>query len=491
MELTEKSKVFTGLFWKFGERILAQVVSFIVSIILARIMLPEHYGVIAVVTIFIDVANVFVTSGLSTALIQKHDADEKDFSTVFWCTLGGSIIIYFLMFLSAGYIAVFYDEPILKNIVRVLALKIIISSYNSIQHAFVSRHMMFKNFFLSTLLGTVVSGVVGIGMAAYGFGVWALVIQYLTNSCMDTIVLAFTIPWHPKIYFSKSAARSLIGYGWKILIADLVGTIYNNFRQLLIGKEYMSSDLAFYNKGKQIPDLISTNVDSAITSVLFPAMSNVCDNMDEVKSMTRRSLSISSYIIFPIMLGLAAIAKPLIVVLLTEKWIDSVFYLQVICIAKAIASVSNVNLQAMKAIGRSDIVLNLEIKKKPIGIIIILCALKISVKAVAITMPIYSVYAVIVNMKPNKKLLGYTIKEQVSDLFSATVLSILMFIIIYILNIFLKGDNVLVLLVDVVVALVFYLGASAVFRVDSFRYLITCLKKVIYVVINYSCNTPT
>jgi O-antigen/teichoic acid export membrane protein len=469
-------KVLSAFMWKFSERILAQVVSFVVSVVLARIMMPEQYGIVAMVTVFINIANVFVTSGFSTALIQKKDASETDFSTIFWCTFGISLVLYLVMFALAPWIAQFYNEPQLKIVVRVFSFKLIISSYNSIQHAYVSRNMMFKKFFYSTLFGILVSGIVGIVMALMGFGVWALVFQYLINSCVDTLVLAFTIPWHLQRKFSVSAAKELMSYGWKILVADLVGTIYNNLRQLLIGKVYSSSDLAFYNKGKQIPELISTNVDTTVTTVLFPAMANEHDDPVKIKYMTKRSVSFSSYIMFPLMLGLAAIAKPLIQILLTDKWNASIIYLQIICIAKAISTVSNANLQAMKAIGRSDVVLSLELKKKPIGILMIFLALRVNVLAVAITMPLYALYAAAVNMKPNKQLLNYSFKEQIQDLMPATSLSILMFCAITSLNYHVNLNNVILVFADVMLGGAIYLGLSYLFKVESFRFALDATK---------------
>lgn len=468
--------VLSGFFWKFSERILAQVISFVVSVVLARIMLPDQYGVVAMVTVFINIANVFVTSGFSTALIQKRNADETDFSTIFWCTLAVSLLLYMILFMGAPLIANFYKEPQLILVVRVFALKLIVSAYNSIQHAYVSRHMIFKKFFLSTLFGTLVSGMVGIIMAMTGCGVWALVGQYLTNSIIDTVVLGFTVPWHPRLIFSKPAAKSLMNYGWKILAADLVGTIYNNLRQLLIGRFYSTSDLAFYNKGKQIPELISTNIDTTVSTVLFPAISNQHSDLQKVKVMTRRSVSMSSYIMFPVMFGLAAIAKPLVIVLLTEKWESAAVYMQIICIAKAINTISNANIQAMKAIGKSDIVLKLEIVKKPVGILIILIALRINVFAVALSMPIYAIYAAFVNMKPNKKLLNYSICEQLRDILPGLTMAVIMFVAVSALNRVLQVNYFVTLFVDVMLGMGVYLGLSYFLKVDSFIDLVNIAK---------------
>lgn len=473
--MSDKRNVFSGLFWKFSERILAQGVSFVVSIILARILMPEDYGIVSMVNIFITIADVFVVSGFSTALIQKHDANETDFSTILYCSLLVSVLIYVVLFLSAPFIAVFYDEPILAQVIRVFGLRMPLAAYNSVQHAYVSRHMLFKKFFYSTLGGTLVSGVVGIAMAYLGFGVWALIGQYFTNSIIDIIVLSFTIKWKPKLLFSLSSAKSLMSFGWKILMADLVGTVYQQLRSFIIGKVYTSVDLAYYNRGKRFPDLITTNVDGTISSVLFPAMSDYSDDKEKIRNIVSRTMRVSSYIMFPLMVGMVAVSKPLIFVLITEKWTKAIPYMQIMCIAGAVNSVTNTNLQALKAIGRSDVVLKLEFIKKPVGLVMILISMRFSVLAIAWTMPIYAIYAAIVNMSPNKKLIGYGLKDQIMDLTPATLLSIIMFFAMKLVERVHVTIPVLLVLQVLVGALV-YLLASYISKADAFIYLLEYVK---------------
>lgn len=245
------NKIVTGMIWRFGEKITAQAVSFIVSIILARLLMPEDYGVVAIVNVFIAIAEIFVTSGLGTSLIQKKDADDLDFSTVFWCNLVLSSFLYIIVFVLAPMIARFYSMPLLTPVLRIFSLRLPISAVNSIQNAYVSRKMDFRKFFFATLIGTVVSAIVGIVMAYNGFGVWALIAQYLTNSIIDTIVLFTIINWHPRFEFSSYRAKPLISYGWKILATDFIGTVFNQLNSFIIGKEYTSADLAYYTQGKK------------------------------------------------------------------------------------------------------------------------------------------------------------------------------------------------------------------------------------------------
>lgn len=268
-----KEKVLSGLFWTFGERILAQGVSFVLSIILARLLFPSEYGIIAMVMVFINIANVFTSTGFGESLVQKKDADELDFSTVFFCTLSLSILIYIILFIAAPYIATFYHTGEIVWVLRILSIKIVLSSIATVQHAYVQKKMMFKKFFFSTLGGTIVSGILGIALAYSGFGVWALVFQYLTNTVIDILVLLKTVPWHPRLIFSIERAKQLMNFGWKLVVANLINSVYNELRSLIIGRSYSSADLAYYNKGNQIPALAITNIDTAIGNVVFPAMS--------------------------------------------------------------------------------------------------------------------------------------------------------------------------------------------------------------------------
>lgn len=268
IESNIKSEILSGLFWKFSERILAQGVSFLVSVILARILTPYDFGIVAIVLIFISLANVFVTSGFSTALVQNKNADKVDFSTNFYCSLLVSIVIYFILFITAPYVASFYNNDQLCMVLRVFSLRIPLSAFSAIQHAYVERNMLFKKYFFSTLFGTLVSGIVGILLAYSGFGVWALVFQYLTNTVIDIVVLLFTVRWRPTLNFSWKSAKSMMNYGWKIFVADFAGTFFEQLRSIIIGKVYTSADLAYYNKGNQLPTLITSNV-RCINNVCF------------------------------------------------------------------------------------------------------------------------------------------------------------------------------------------------------------------------------
>ena len=471
-----KQKVLINMIWRFAERCGAQLVQFVVSIVLARILTPEAYGTIALVTVFTTILQVFVDSGLGNALIQKKDADDIDFSTVFYTNIVFCLLLYSLIFVCAPLIANFYNDNSLIAIVRVLGLTIVISGVKNIQQAYVSKYLMFKKFFFATLIGTIGAAIIGIAMAINGFGVWALVTQQLFNLFVDTVVLWITVKWRPKLVFSLTRLKELFSYGWKLLISALLDTGYNNLRQLIIGKLYSSSDLAFFNKGKQFPDLIINNVNTSIDSVLLPTLANEQDDKNRVKEMTRRAIKTSVFIMAPLMLGLAAISNNLIKVLLTEKWMPCVPFVCIFCITSTFYPIHTSNLNAIKAMGRSDLFLKLEILKKIVGLTLLLCTIRISVMAMAYSLLIASVLSQMINAWPNKKLLGYGYLEQLKDILPSVLLASFMAGIVYCIN-FINISIILKLIIQVIVgAFVFILG-SKILKIDSFEFILSFIKE--------------
>lgn len=474
-----KQSVMSGLAWAFAERLCAQGVSFIVSIVLARILLPEEYGIIAVVTIFITIANVFVSNGFGEALVQKKDSDEIDFSTVFFCSLLFSAILYSVLFICASFIADFYSTPQLKIVIRVLALKIPISAVSTIQHAYVSKKMIFKKFFFSTLGGTVFSGILGVIMAIAGCGVWALVAQYLSNTLIDTIVLFITVPWRPKLIFSSSSAKKLIGYSWKITAASLINTLFNELRGIVIGKVYSPADLAYYNRGNQFPSLVITNINASISKVVFPALTKVADNRERLKAVSRRGMKITAFVIFPLMIGLMVEAETVVKLLLTEKWIECVPFLQCHCLYYMCQPIQTANWEIIKASGRSDLCLKLEIIKKPLGVIVILATMKYGVMAIAIGNAVFAGVSMIINIIPNKKLVGYKFTEQMKDILPALSLCAVMGATLLMLHRFLSVGMLIQLVIDVIVGIIIYCGGAKVIKLDTFDYIIDAARSIL------------
>ena len=463
------------MFWKFGERFCAQFVTLVVSIVLARLLDPEHYGAVSVILVFINIANVFVTESFSAALIRKKDADNVDFSTIFYFNIVFSLGLYAVIYFAAPYIEAFYNMPELCNAMRILALKLPISAIYSVQQAYVSRHMLFRKFFFATIVGTAASAVVGIVMAYRGFGVYALVGQYLTNSLIGTFSLWLAVRWRPIWAFSFQKFKGLFSYGWKILVSALIRTLYDDIYSLVIGKKYTSEDLAFYSKGKHYPHLIITNVNTTISSVMFPALSKHQDSTDTLCLMMRRSIKTSSYILCPLMIGMAVVAEPLVSLVLTEKWLPCVPFLRIACIALLLQPMQSANLQAIKAIGRSDLVLKLEIVKRTVGIAILIITMQFGVTAIALGSALTALIASIVNVLPNRKLLGYKYSQQMSDLIPNVILAAIMGAAVHCVS-YIKLNVAWMLVVQTIVGMIVYVGLSAVTKNDNFKYVLSVLK---------------
>lgn len=467
--------ILKGFIWRFAERCGAQLVSFLVSVLLARILVPKDYGTIALVTIFTAILQVFVDSGLSTALVQKKDADDLDFSSVFYFNFAVCLILYAGMYIAAPYIAAFYNDPSLTSVIRVIGLTIIVSGVKGIQQAYVSRNMLFKRFFFSTIGGTIFSAFLGISLAYAGFGVWALVAQQLSNTAIDTIILWLTVKWRPKRMFSWYRLKNLLSFGWKLLASSLLDTCYNNLRNLIIGKMYSASDLAFYNQGDKFPKVIVTNINTSIDSVLLPTMSNSQDNKERVKQMTRRAIKTSTYVMAPLMLGLAFCAEPIVKIVLTDKWLPCVPFLRIFCITYMFWPVHTANLNAINAMGRSDWFLKLEITKKIVGMFILLSTMWFGVMAMAYSMLLSSLLSQIINSWPNRNLLGYGYMEQVRDFAPGILLSAGMGICIYFIGL-LQLPTIATLLIQFIAGAAIYIVISAVLKLEEFEYLFGMIK---------------
>lgn len=473
------NQVFSNFIWRFAERCGAQVVGLAVSLVLARLLQPDDYGMIALVTVFISILNVFVDSGFGNALIQKKEADDLDFSSVFYFNLLWCCCLYFVLFACAPLVSLFYQKPMLTAVVRVLGITILVSGLKNVQQAYVSRHMMFKRFFFATLGGTVGAAVVGITMAYLGFGIWALVAQQIFNTSVDALILWFTVPWRPQKHFSFERLKELFGYGWKLLVSALLDTVYTNIRSLVIGKIYTASSLAFYNQGEKLPNAVVGNINNSIDSVLLPAMSNEQANIGRVREMTRRAIKTSTYIIAPLMMGLAATAEGFVSLILTDKWLPCVFFLRIFCCTYIFYPIHTANLNAIKAVGRSDLFLKLEVWKKAVGMILLLSTIWISVEAMAYSCLIGSFFSQLINSWPNKKLLKYSYVEQLKDILPGILLAVFMGVCIYPIT-FLGLHRVLILMIQIMAGAGIYILGSLVFKFDSFEYLTGVLKSMFF-----------
>jgi teichuronic acid exporter len=468
----KKAQVLSSLLWKLMERGGTQGIQFIVQIVLARLLLPEDYGIIALVLVFIAIANVFVQSGLNTSLIQKKEADEIDFSSVFYVSLLIAGLFYIILFLTVPFIAEFYNKQQLIPVLRVLAVTLFFGAFNSIQNAIIARNMQFKKLFFSSTGAILISGIVGIYMACAGYGVWALVGQQIINQLSISLILWFTVKWRPRLIFSHRRVKELFSFGWKLLVSSLIYTIYIDLRSLVIGKMFEAEILGLYNRGQQFPAVLVSNIDGSIQSVMFPVLASQQDSRPRVKDMMRRAIVTSSFVTFPMMVGLAVTAEPLVKLLLTDKWLPCVPFLQIFCASHALMPIHTANLQAINALGRSDIFLKLEIIKIIVGLSVLGITVFYGVYAIALGAVLSGIISTFINAYPNKKLLGYSYKDQCNDIMPSLLLSLVMGVVVY--NFKLLGLSALItLIIQVCGGVILYVGLAWIFKLECFRYLVT------------------
>lgn len=469
--MTNTNKVVTNFLWRLAERSGAQIVSLVVSIVLARLLAPEVFGLLALVMVFTNILQVFVDSGLATALIQKKDADELDFSSVFFFNIAMCITLYMIMFFAAPWIADFYKMPELTSVIRVLCLTIVVSGIKNVQQAYVSRNLIFKRFFFSTLGGTIGAAALGIFMAYKGYGVWALVAQYLFNTTVGTIILWITVKWRPTMQFSWVRLKSLLAFGYKLLGVSILSMLNRELRSMIIGKVYTASDLAFYNRGQQFPQLIALNIDNAIDSVLLPTMSQQQDNPAAVKNMARMSIRVGTYVLMPLMLWMAACAEPIVSIVLTDKWLPCVPFMQLLCFSNCFFSVYTANYNIYKSLGRSDIYLRVTVWISMLGIAVLLATMWISVLWIAIGMFIVGLVSVPICGAPSVKLCGYTYKEQLKDIMPNLIIAVLSAICMYSIS-FMEFPMTLMLAIQTIVGVIVYFLLSLLTKNESYTYII-------------------
>lgn len=423
-----KKKAFAGVIWKLMERFIAQGVSLIISIIIARILSPSEFSVVGIVTVFFNFANIIITSGFNTALIQKKNCDALDYATVLYTSLLISLVLYLLLFLSAPWIAAIYHISELKSMLRFMGLTLPVLAIKSVWCAYISSNLLFRRFFFATLGGTLVSGVVGFYMAMTGYGAWSLIAQQMTNIFIDTIILFICTRIEIKIAFSFERLKTLFSYGWKIFVSSLLGTTYTEISPLVIGLHFSATDLSFYTKGKSFPSMLATSGTSTLAAVLFPVMAKYQDDKQRILHYTRLFMRLSSFLCFSMMLGFFAVADNFVYVILTEKWLPSVYYIRIFCVALMFDVIAIGNCETIKAIGRSDVYLFIEIIKKTGYFITLFLFIYFapSARVLAAAYIVCTIISVVVNSIPNAGLIRYRFTDQISDILPNLLLAIIM-----------------------------------------------------------------
>jgi teichuronic acid exporter len=468
-------KTLSGIIWGFLEKFSTQLVTFIVGIILARLLSPSDYGLIAMVTVFVTISGVIVDSGFSNALIRKKDRTDLDYSTVFVINVGLSVLMALLLCLSAPLIAGYYKEPILIKILYLNALYVFLGSFISVQSTKLYADMNFKARSTINVVNSVVQGVIAVGMAFAGYGVWSLIVPKIF-----TVFSAAALYWHfqhwfPGIRFSKSSAKNLFSFGSKLLASTLLNVVYQNLYPIVIGKKFSASDLGFYSKGSAFANLPATTFTNVIGSVAFPVLSSIQDNDERLASSYRRMLRLSAYILFPLMIGLAVLARPLIVVLITAKWERCVILLQILCFDLMWYPIHALNLNLLQVKGRSDLFLKLEVIKKIIGISVLAITLNFGIVWMCFGSVFCSLVALFINTYYTGKLLQLTFWKQMKDLIPSLLASLSMGACVYLIILPISNDYVQ-LIVGILGGICIYYVTSKLFRMKELGYLLDLVK---------------
>lgn len=474
-----KDKTVNGMFWSFLQKISSQFISFFITVILARILTPEDYGIVALASLFLVLMSVFSDGGLGQALIQKKNADEKDYNTLFTTQLVFASILYVVIFFLSPYIASLFntkDPELFTSLLRVMALTMPLGALAGVQNSVVTRRLMYRWYFYANIASLAVSASVGIYMAYSGYGAWALVGQSISSTITSTIVIFILLDWHPKPLFYRDRFKPLFQEGVKFMGTSLVGTFFSQLISYIMGLRYSPADLAYYNRGGGIPGILTSNIDGTIQGVLFPVMAKIQDDISAVRRALSRAIRTSTFILFPMLFGTSAIADKLVILIFTEKWAPCIPFMRLICICNVIAVMAGVNIQALRATGHIGKVFKLEWIKKPLLVLVLLCTMFISPMAIIIGMLCMNIFTYFVNSYPNKKILNYSYKDQLMDVAPNFLMAAFMSICVYIIGL-INIEIKLLLVIQILSGITIYMVLSLISKNDSLFYLYDYLKK--------------
>lgn len=468
MQFDLKNKTIHAIKWSFLDSVGTRGVQFVSGIVLARLLLPEQFGLIGMLTIFIAVAQSFLDSGFGSALIQKRDATQKDICSIFYFNIAVGLIASGVLCVFAPGISAFYNQPILTPLLRVLSISLVINSFGLVQSTMLTKQVNFKTLAKVNLIATILAAVIGISMAVNGFGVWSLVVQQISIAFLGTAFLWLSNIWKPALIFSMKSLREMFGFGSRVLASGLLNTFFDNIYLLVIGRLFSATQLGFFSRAKTLAELPSNQLTWTIGRVMFPVFSAVQDDSVRLKRGLKKTLSTLAMVNFPLMIGILVIARPLVLVLLTEKWASCIPYLQLLCINCILFPLNWININVLYAIGRSDLCLRLEIIKKGLIVINIIVTCWWGIRAMICGQIAVSIFAYYLNCYYNGILIGYSIKEQLLDILSYLFVSILMGLIVYTLSYLLLSNSWFVLLFEILIGSIVYMGLCWLFKLSVF-----------------------
>lgn len=471
-----KQKTAKGVLWSSIEQFSVQIIQFVLGLIMARILSPHDYGLVGMILVFIVIAQVFVESGFANALIRKQNRTEVDYSTAFYFNIVVGIVAYFVLFFVSPYIADFYDEPLLEPLTKVVALTVFINSLGIVPRARYTINVDFKTQAKATTISVLISGIIGIWMAYSGYGVWAIVWQSVIRNVLNVVFLWLFAKWLPLFQFSWVSFREMWSFGYKLLLSGLIDRIYGNIYQLIIGKVFSAQDLGNYSRAEQFASFPSSNINGVISRVTYPILSSVQDDDVRLERVYRKYLRLSAFIVFPLMVGLSALAEPLIISVLTEKWSSAIILLQIICFCMMWYPIHSINLNLLQVKGRSDLFLRLEVIKKIMGACILCITVPIGLIAMCIGSIFSAIFSLIINASYTGKLINVGFWLQMRDLFPILLLSLFMGVVVFLSTMFIPS-NIVKLVVGVVVGIIFYIGVAYLFKMEEFSDLLSLVKR--------------
>lgn len=476
MEESLKNKTVKGIVWSSVERFSVQGIQFLVMIVMARLLTPKDYGLVGMVAIFIAVAQSLVDSGFSQALIRKQNRTETDNSTVFYFNIVVGILLYLVLFAIAPWVAVFYDSPELTALMRVICLSVVFNSFVVVQRALLTVNIDFKTQAKASLTAAVVSGVIGIGMAYSGFSYWSIVAQQLVNLGLNTLLLWIFTRWRPRWIYSWGSFRELFTFGSKLMVSGLLDVVYRNMYLLVIGKVFTASSLGYYTRANQFAEFPSSNLTGIMQRVTYPVLCQIQDDDERLAQIYRRFLRLSAFLIFPLLVGLSAVAEPFVLLLLKEQWLFAATLLQIICFAMMWYPIHAINLNLLQVKGRSDLFLRLEIIKKAIAVLILCVTIPMGLIAMCVGQILSSLIALIINTNYTGKLIQVGFLRQMRDLLPTLLLSLSMWGVVYGITSCLSGI-ILQLIVGIIAGMVYYIALSALFHFPELKELYSIIRR--------------
>lgn len=461
-----KEKTLTGMFWNLLERVGLRVAQFLPTIFLARLLSPDEFGLIGMLTIFILLAQTFLDSGFGMALIQKKDADHTDECSIFYFNLLVGLVLVLILYGSAPHIARFYAQPLLTPLTRWLSLGILLNSFSLIQTALLTRALDFKALLKANLIATLVGDAAGVTAAFLGLGVWSLVIQTVTNSALSALILWFISPWRPSWRFSLAALKSMFGFGSNMLFSSLLATVFDNLYQVFIGKVFSAATLGYYTRANSLKGIVIDTTSSTFARVLFPALSTIQDNTARVRQAYRKAILLVTFVHFPLMLGLMVVAAPLITLLFSGKWHESILFFQLMCLSGLLYPLQLINLEILKVKGRSDLFLRLALIKRALIIAMILLTFRWGVTAMLIGQIFNTLIAYGINSYYAERLIEYPTSRQMADMFPNLLFAVLAAVGMWGVGRLVRQPDWLMLLVQVATGAVLFIGFNAAARAE-------------------------